>query len=75
MQTTRFSTRTDAIDQAIIPALGDFAGEHDVDAIFDRAFEYRVDRTEDDAEWLPSAGFEQAVTDDEFWSIVEDCAR
>lgn len=68
---TRYTTRRDAIEQAIIPALGDHGDDYDTDAICREAFEYRVDTDGAGRELLNTAGFEQAVSDDEFWAIVE----
>lgn len=38
-----YATRTDAIEQYIEPALGDYASDYDVDGIFADYFEYRED--------------------------------
>lgn len=58
-----FTTKRDAIEQAITPAIegtGEVkVSEFNVDAIFDEAFT-----------WTGS-GFEQSVDVDEFWAIVE----
>ncbi len=66
----RYTTRPDAIEQAILPALGDHADDYDVDAICQETFDYRVDTDQHGNELLNTAGFEQTVTDDEFWEIV-----
>lgn len=66
----RYTTRQDAIDQAVIPALGSEADDYDVEAICDEAYAYRVDTNEAGQELLNTAGFEQVVTDGEFWDIV-----
>lgn len=58
-----FTTKTDALDYAILPALGEYADEHDLDVIFDRAFTYN------------GRGYVQSVDTDEFWTIVADAAR
>ncbi len=65
----RYTTRQDAIEQAILPAL-DNPDDFDVDAISYEAFEYRVDTDDQGRELLHTAGFEQTVTDDEFWTIA-----
>jgi DNA-directed RNA polymerase specialized sigma24 family protein len=57
MPPTRYATRTDAIDQAIIPALDSL--DYDLDAIFDACFTYR------------DGAFEQTADDAEFWQAVE----
>ena len=58
-----YTTKQDAIEQAILPALGEFAADHDVDAIFNATFAYE------------GAGFVQTATVDEFWAAVEASAR
>jgi len=69
-RTMRYTTNRDAIEQAILPALDTHADDYDVDAIFREAFEYRVDTDKDGNELLNTAGFEQVVTDEEFWVIA-----
>lgn len=69
----RYTTRRDAIEQAIAPALDD--DNYDVAAICNEAFEYRVDTNGAGQELLNTAGFEQTVTDDEFWKIAARHAR
>lgn len=71
----RYSSKSDAIEQDIIPALGDFDDEYDADAIFEAAFAYRVDEDEHGNELLNSAGFVQVVGAAEFWEIVERCRK
>lgn len=66
----RYTTKTDAIEQAILPALGEYAADHDIDAIFDEAFAYRIDTNDRGQELLDSAGYEQTVDTDDFWAIV-----
>ena len=41
---TSFSTKTDAIDQYITPALGEYASDYDLDAIFDECFTWKDGR-------------------------------
>jgi hypothetical protein len=55
-------------------ALGEFAADHDVEAIARAAFEWTIDRDEQGNELLNTARFEQTVTSDEFWAIVERTA-
>ena len=55
-----YSTKTDAIAQAILPALGEHADDFDIDAIFDEAYG-----------WDDEGHLVQTVSDDEFWQIVE----
>ncbi|MEU0078502.1 hypothetical protein ABZY58_11450 [Micromonospora tulbaghiae] len=66
----RFTTRQDVIEQDILPALGEHGDDYDTDAICREAYEYRVDTDGQGNELLNTAGFEQIVTDDEFWEIV-----
>lgn len=37
---TGYSSKTDAVEQYILPALGEYAADYDIDAIFDEAFEW-----------------------------------
>lgn len=67
----RYTTKSDVIEQAILPALGEYADDYDTDAIADAAFDYRVDTNEQGQELLNTAGFEQVVDEDGFWTIVE----
>jgi hypothetical protein len=54
----RFTTRQDAIEQLIIPALDEFVGDHDIEAIADEVLgDY-------------DQGYAQQVDTDEFWEIV-----
>lgn len=66
--TPRYTTRADAIDQAIAPAL-DHDG-YDLDAICYEAFSWAIDINDNGDELLNTGGFEQTVSDDEFWKIV-----
>ena len=54
-----YTTKQDAIEQAILPALGEFAADHDVDAIFNATFAYG------------GPGLGQPAPDDEFWAADE----
>ena len=67
----RYTTITDAIEQAIVPALGEHSDDYDIDAIASEAFEYKVDTDEQGNELLNTAGFEQIVDTDGFWAIAE----
>lgn len=67
----RYTTKTDAMEQAITPALGEHAADFDADAIFADAFKYKVDTDEQGNELLNTAGFEQVVTVEEFWEIAK----
>lgn len=64
----RYTTKQDAIEQGITPALTE--GEFDTDAIFTEAFAWKIDTDDDGNELLNTGGFEQTVTIDEFWAIV-----
>lgn len=64
----RYTSRQDAIEQAIMPALTE--GEYDYDVIFSETFTWKVDYDGRGNELLNTAGFEQTVTDDGFWEIV-----
>lgn len=65
MNTETFTTKTDALDRIILPALGEWAEDHDVDAIFDEAFEFDT----------AAQAFYQSATEEEFWEIVERHAK
>jgi prevent-host-death family protein len=64
----RFSTRQDVIEQAIKPALDD--GNYDLEAICDETYTWAIDTDAHGNEVLNTGGFEQTVTDEEFWEIV-----
>lgn len=68
---TRYTTIADVIEQDVVPALGEHADDYDAEAIAREAFEYRVDTDGQGNELLNTAGFEQKVSVDEFWKIVE----
>ena len=55
----QFSSRQDAIELLILPALGDFVEDFDVEAIADEVLDYR------------DGGFTSVVDDEEFWEIVQ----
>lgn len=57
-----YTTKTDAVGQAILPALGEYEGDYDIDGIFSDAFDYDVERH----------GFVQVVDSDSFWNTVRD---
>lgn len=64
----RFPTRQEAIDQAIAPAIAE--GDYDLMAICYEAFDWKIDHDADGNELLNTAGFEQTVSEQEFWEIV-----
>lgn len=63
----RYVTRQEAIEQAIAPALTD--GQYDLGAICQEAFAWKID-TAFGVELLNTGGFEQTVTEAEFWEIA-----
>lgn len=65
---TRYTTRRDAIEQAILPALD--SDQYDLEAICYEAFDWRIDVNDQGQELLHTGGFEQTVTTEEFWEIV-----
>lgn len=70
----RFSTLADAIEQAVKPAIGTEyvdAEAFDLQAIAEGTYAYRVDRDAEGNELLGTAGFEQAVSGEQFWELVE----
>lgn len=69
----RYSTIQDVIEQDIAPALSGFEGDYDTAAIADRAFAWRIDHDVRGNELLNTGGFEQAVSEPEFWKIVREC--
>lgn len=71
----RYATMSDVCDM-IAAALGDYAAEHDIEAIADEAFAwYRAFDPEANVEYLHEQGFYQVVTTDEFWTICANHAR
>jgi hypothetical protein len=67
---SRYTTKRDAIEALIVPALGEFGDDYDINAIADETLAYAVDTDADGNELLNTAGFEQIVADDKFWTIV-----
>lgn len=70
----RFTTITDVYND-IRTALGEYAEDHDIEAIADEAYEYRTSEDADGNQILTSAGFEQIVDTDDFWAIAEKHAK
>lgn len=64
----RYTTRHDAIEQAIMPALTE--GDYDFEAICYEAFDWKIDVNDQGQELLNTGGFEQTVSEDEFWEIA-----
>lgn len=69
----RYSTKQDAIAQDIAPALEGYEADFDMDAIFAKAFKWDVTYDEHGRELVTTAGFEQCVSEPEFWAIVKEC--
>lgn len=66
--TIRYTTRQDAIEQAIMPALTE--GDYDLEAICYEAYGWKIDTNERGQELLNTGGFEQTVSDEQFWEIA-----
>ena len=65
-----FATKADAIQQEIAPALTDWTGDYDLDAIFGDCFEY-VTIVDEDGVQHGDGFFMQTVDDAAFWASVE----
>lgn len=61
MNTATYATKTEAINQAILPALGNFAGIYDLDGLANATFTFEGGK-----------GFTQTVTGEDFWQIAPD---
>lgn len=78
-----YSSKTDAIERGIIPALGDFVDDFDVDEIFERYYDVYVPCNEDgvqvgDVEIVPRWTLEHPEWEDQdgtdlFWEVVQEC--
>ena len=62
---TNYTTKNDAIEQYIEPALGDFASDFDMDEIFDRAFKYDEE----------ARAFVLAIDEEDFFDVAQDCQK
>lgn len=51
------------VEGAVIGALGEFAGEFDIEAIIEQAFGW----------YVPRSVYVSVVSPDTFWQIVEEC--
>lgn len=51
------------VEGAVIGALGEFAGEFDIEAIIERAYGW----------YVPKSCYVNIVSPDTFWQIVEEC--
>lgn len=65
-----FSTREEAIQQEIAPALQEWDGDYDLNAIFDDCFELAAIVDEDGVQH-GNGWCQQSVSDTEFWASVE----
>lgn len=67
---TTYSTKAEAIEREITPALGEWVGDYDIDGIARDLLVWHVDHDERGRELLNTAGY--AVRDDaDFWAIVQ----
>ena len=67
---TTYTTREEAIAQEITAALGQYADEHDIDAIADEVLYWHDEVREDGSIWLPGCGYRRNQEVD-FWEVVE----
>jgi len=71
----RIASIADVIDREVAPALGEFGDDYDLEAIAREAFEFRTDCDDRGNLLLDTQGFEQIVSEEEFWEIVERHAK
>lgn len=67
----RYAAIGDVIEQVLAPMLGEYIDDYNLEAIFDASFAWRSDRDDAGNTLLNTAGFEQAVSTPELWSIIE----
>lgn len=67
----RHKTMQDVIEREILPALGTFADDFDVEGLAAATFTLCIDTDEHGNQLLNTAGFEQSVTGPEFWVVAE----
>lgn len=70
---SRFYTKQDAVQQHIIPSLGNYANDHDVDVIFDQGFSYHTDI--DSSGVQHGNGWWESVNVERYWKVVEAARR
>ena len=58
-----FYSYMNEVEGAVIGALGEFAGEFDIEAIIEQAFGW----------YVPKSVYVSVVSPDTFWQIVEEC--
>lgn len=66
-----YTTRNEAILREIIEPLGDYASQHDTDAIGEEVLDYYDGRDDEGTIHLGRAGFYLSATTDGFWAAVE----
>lgn len=67
---TTYTTRNEAITREITEPLGEYAAEHDIDAIADEVLYWHDEVREDGSIWLPGCGYRRNQEVD-FWEVVE----
>lgn len=70
---TTYTTREEAVQREIIEPLGEYAAEHDVEAIADEVLYWHDEIREDGNIWLPGCGF-RLNKDVDFWEVVANNA-
>lgn len=66
----RYTTRAEAIERAILPALGGWAADYDVEGLAGEVLVYRIDHDAKGRELLDTAGFEIRA-DVDFWGSAD----
>lgn len=69
MSTTIYTTATDYIDQVVIPALGDYAGEFNIDAITEEMLVWHDEINKDGNIVVTRSGLIEDPEKD-FWAVV-----
>lgn len=67
---TTYTTREEAVQREIIEPLGEYAAEHDVEAIADAVLYWHDEVRKDGSTWLPGCGY-RLNQEVDFWEIVE----
>lgn len=70
MSTTIYTTATDYTDQVVIPALGDYAGEFNIDAIAEEMLVWHDEINEDGDIVVTRSGLVEDPEKD-FWTVVQ----
>jgi len=74
----RYTTRDEAIAREIVEPIENgtaTADEFDIEAIAEETLAFKVDHDEHGNELVLTAGYEQIVDADEFWTVVARHAR